>query len=284
MNSPVKTTSEFTKANAAARYILSKTKLRPKVALVLGSGLGAFADDLAGATKIPYAKIPHFPRSTAIGHAGQLVVGKVGGVPVAVMQGRVHFYEGYSLKEVTFPMRVFGRMGIRAAILTCACAGLDKERLKPGTLALFRDHINLQSSNPLIGANEARFGPRFPDMSKAYSENLRATARAVGKEQGIELAEGVYVAISGPSYETPAEIRFLRSAGADMVGMSTVPETIVARHMGIEVLAIGCVTNFGAGMLDQPINHEEVLEVGRQVYGKFSRLLRALIPRVAASL
>jgi purine-nucleoside phosphorylase len=271
----------YSKATAAARYILSKTKLRPQIALVLGSGLGAFADDLANATKIPYARIPHFPRSTAIGHAGQLVIGKVAGVPVAVMQGRVHFYEGYSLKEVTFPMRVFGRMGIRAVILTCACAGLDKEQLKPGSLALFRDHINLQGSNPLVGPNESRFGARFPDMTRAYSQQFRNIAHSAAKEQGIELCDGVYVAVPGPSYETPAEIRFLRGIGADMVGMSTVPEAIVARHMGIDVMAIGCITNYGAGMLDQPINHEEVLEVGRQVYGKFSKLLRALIPRIA---
>ncbi len=280
----MKISSDFSRANAAARYILSKTRLRPQIALVLGSGLGAFADDLANATKIPYAKIPHFPRSTAIGHAGQLVIGKVAGVPVAVMQGRVHFYEGYSLKDVTFPMRVFGRMGVRAAILTCACAGLDKERLKPGCLALFRDHINLQGSNPLIGPNESRFGPRFPDMTKAYSQQFRNIAHSTAKEQGIELSDGVYVAVTGPSYETPAEIRFLHGIGADMVGMSTVPETIVARHMGIDVMAIGCITNYGAGMLDQPINHEEVLEVGRQVYGKFSRLLSALIPRIADEL
>jgi purine-nucleoside phosphorylase len=276
----MKPSSDFIKANSAARFILCKTKLRPRIALVLGSGLGAFADDLSGAIKIPYTKIPHFPRSTAVGHAGQLVVGKVSDVPVAVMQGRVHFYEGYSLKEVTFPMRVFGRMGIRAAILTCACAGLDKEKLKPGCLALFRDHINLQGSNPLIGPNEPRFGPRFPDMSKVYSEKFRGMAHAVAREQGIDVCDGVYAAITGPSYETPAEIRFLRNVGADMVGMSTVPEVIVARHMGIDVLAIGCVTNFGAGMLDKPISHEEVLEVGRQVYGKFSALLRALIPRI----
>jgi purine-nucleoside phosphorylase len=178
-------------------------------------------------------------------------------------------------------VRVLGRMGVRAAILTCACAGLDKERLKPGSLALFRDHINLQGSNPLVGQNESRFGPRFPDMTKAYSQQFRNIAHSTAKEQAIELRDGVYVAVIGPSYETPAEIRFLRGIGADMVGMSTVPEAIVARHMGIEVMAIGCVTNFGAGMLNQPINHEEVLEVGRQVYGKFSKLLRALIPRIA---
>jgi purine-nucleoside phosphorylase len=279
----MKKSSDFSDANAAARYILGKTKLRPQIALVLGSGLGAFADDLASAVKIPYAKIPHFPRSTAIGHAGQLVIGKVAGTSVAVMQGRVHFYEGYSLKEVTFPMRVFGRMGVRSVILTCACAGLDKEKVHPGSLMLFRDHINLQGSSPLIGPNEDRFGPRFPDMSKAYSENFRRIARQTAQENGIEISEGVYVAIPGPSYETPAEIRFLRNIGADMVGMSTVPEVIVARHMGMEVMAIGCVTNYGAGMLDQPINHEEVLEVGRQVYGKFSALLRELIPRLTAS-
>ncbi len=272
---------EFVRAERAAKFILSKTKLRPRVGLVLGSGLGAFADELDAATRIPYAKIPHYPRSTAIGHAGRLVVGKVGAVPVAAMQGRVHFYEGYSLKDVIFPMRVFGRMGIRAVILTNAAGGISRE-YKQGCLVVLRDHINLQGSNPLIGPNDERFGPRFHDMTQAYSTAYREIALEEGRRLGIDIYEGVYAAVTGPSYETPAEIRSLRAIGADMVGMSTVPEVIAARHMGIRVLGISCVTNMAAGILDQPINHKEVLETGERVKGQFVALLRAVIPRLVA--
>jgi purine-nucleoside phosphorylase len=272
---------EFSRAERAAKYILSKTKLRPKIALVLGSGLGAFADELAGATKIPYQKIPGFPHSTAVGHAGRLVIGKVGNVEVAAMQGRVHAYEGYSPREVVFPMRVLGGLGIKSAILTNAAGGIDLN-YKQGALVVIRDHINLQSTNPLIGPNDERFGPRFPDMSQAYAKPYREIALAEAKRLGIELPEGVYAALSGPSYETPAEIRYLRTIGADLVGMSTVPETIVARHMGIRVLGISCVTNMAAGILDQPINHAEVMETGERVKAHFIALLRAVIPRIAA--
>jgi purine-nucleoside phosphorylase len=272
--------SEFARAERAAKFILSKTKLRPKIALVLGSGLGAFADELASATKIPYQKIPGFPRSTAVGHAGQLVVGKVGRIEVAVMQCRVHFYEGYSAKEVVFPMRVLGRIGIRSVILTNAAGGIDLG-YKQGALVVIRDHINLQSTNPLIGPNDERFGPRFPDMTQAYWKQYREIALAEAKRLGIEVHEGVYAALSGPSYETPAEIRYLRTIGADLVGMSTVPETIVARHMGIRVLGISCVTNMAAGILDQPINHAEVMETGERVKTQFIALLRTVIPRIA---
>jgi purine-nucleoside phosphorylase len=273
--------SEFSRAELAAKFIFSKTKLRPKIALVLGSGLGAFADELASSTKIPYQKIPGFPHSTAVGHAGRLVIGKVGTIDVAAMQGRVHCYEGYSAKEVVFPMRVLGRIGIRSVILTNAAGGIDVG-YKQGALVILRDHINLQGTNPLIGPNDERFGPRFPDMTQAYWKQYREIALAEAKRLSMEVHEGVYAALSGPSYETPAEIRYLRTIGADLVGMSTVPETIGARHMGIRVLGISCVTNMAAGILDQPINHEEVMETGERVKTQFIALLRAVIPRIAA--
>ena len=272
---------EFLRAERAAKFILSKTKLRPRIGLVLGSGLGAFADQFADAARIDYTRIPHFPRSTAIGHAGRMVIGKAAGIPVAAMQGRVHFYEGYSLKEVVFPIRVFARMGIRAVILTNAAGGINRQ-YKQGGLVALRDHINLQGSNPLIGANDERFGPRFNDMTNAYHRECRQTAMEEGKRLGIYIQEGVYAALSGPSYETPAEIRYLAAIGADLVGMSTVPEVIAARHMGLRVLGISCVTNMAAGILDQPISHEEVLETGQRVKSQFVALLSAVIPRIAA--
>ena len=274
---------EFARAERAAKFIRSKTKLRPKIALVLGSGLGAFADGLESATRIPYERIPHFPRSTAVGHAGRLVIGNVEDVAVAAMQGRVHFYEGYSLKDVIFPMRVFGRLGIRAAILTNAAGGINLG-FKQGTLIVMRDHINLQGSNPLIGPNDERFGPRFPDMTHAYSKTYRAAAQEEARRLGIEVSEGVYAALPGPSYETPAEIRYLRAIGADVVGMSTVPEVIAARHMGMRVLGISCVTNMAAGILDKPLDHGEVLATGERVKDNFIALVRAVLPRIAADL
>lgn len=273
--------SEFSRAKRAAKFVLSKTKLRPKIALVLGSGLGAFADELSDAARSPYGKIPGFPRSTAVGHAGQLVVGKTGGIAVAAMQGRVHFYEGYSAREVVFPMRVLGRMGIRTAILTNAAGGISLD-YNQGALVVISDHINLQGTNPLIGPNDERFGARFPDMTEAYSKSYREIALAEAKRLGIDVHEGVYAALSGPSYETPAEIRYLRTIGADLVGMSTVPEVIVARHMGIRVLGISCVTNMAAGILDKPLDHAEVLETAERVKGQFIALLRAIIPRIAS--
>jgi purine-nucleoside phosphorylase len=241
--------------------------------------LGEFADDLSEPLRVPYADIPSFPRSTAVGHAGQLVIGKSGDMPVAVMQGRVHLYEGYSAGEVAFPTRVLGRMGIRALILTNAAGGINLE-YGQGALVVLRDHINLQGQNPLTGTNDERFGHRFPDMSYAYSKRLREIALEEARRLGIAPREGVYAALGGPSYETPAEIRYLRTIGADLVGMSTVAETIAARHMGIEVLAISCVTNMAAGILDKPLDHEEVLEVGRRVMGQFVALLRAVLPRI----
>jgi len=271
---------QWTLAGEAADYIRSKTSLQPKLALVLGSGLGAFADELQDRTIIPYPSIPHFPVSAAEGHAGNLVIGKVGETPVAVMQGRVHYYEGHSMLRVTFPMRVFCRMGIKGVLLTNAAGGIGAQ-LTPGCLVVLSDHINLQGTNALIGPNEERFGPRFPDMTEAYAKAWRAIALEEGREQGIKICEGIYAAVPGPSYETPAEIRFLRTIGADVVGMSTVAEVIVARHCGIKVLAISVVTNMAAGILNQPIHHDEVLEIGQRIKGEFSRLLVALIPKLA---
>jgi len=273
--------TEYARAERAAKFILSKTKLQPRIALVLGSGLGAFADELTGATRIPYEKIPEFPRSTAVGHAGVLVVGKAGSIAVAAMQGRVHLYEGYSAREVGFATRVFGRLGIRSAILTNAAGGINPA-FKQGALVVIRDHINLQGTNPLIGPNDERFGPRFPDMTQAYWRPYRDIALAEGGKLGIEAHEGVYSALPGPSYETPAEIRYLRAIGADLVGMSTVPEVIAAHHMGIRVLGISCVTNMAAGILDRPLDHAEVIETGERVKSQFIALLRAVLPRVAA--
>ncbi|MHB8754978.1 MAG: purine-nucleoside phosphorylase [Candidatus Acidiferrales bacterium] len=275
--------TEFARAERAAKFIRAKTKLRPKIALVLGSGLGAFADELDSAAHISYERIPHFPRSTAAGHAGRLVIGNVSEVVVAAMQGRVHLYEGYSLKDIIFPMRVLARLGIRAVILTNAAGGINLG-FKQGALVVMRDHINLQGSNPLIGPNDERFGTRFPDMTHAYDKNYRAMALEAARRLGIEVFEGVYAALPGPSYETPAEIRYLRAIGADVVGMSTVPEVIAARHMGIRVLGISCVTNMAAGILDQPLDHREVLATGERVKGDFIALLRAILPRIAADL
>ncbi len=273
---------EFSRAEAAAEFVRSKTSLRPQAAVVLGSGLGDFAERLTDAVRIPYGDIPHFPRSTAIGHAGRLVVGKLADTPLAVMQGRVHFYEGYSVKEVAFPIRVFGRLGIRAIILTNAAGGIGSD-LHPGCLVLICDHINLQAVSPLTGPNDERFGLRFFDMTTAYDATFRQIAEEEAKRLGVWLGRGVYAALPGPSYETPAEIRYLKTIGADLVGMSTVPEVIVARHMGIRVLAVSCVTNLAAGISQQPINHLEVLEIGARVQKEFVALLSALVPRIAAA-
>ena len=260
---------EFVRAETAAKFIQKKTRLRPKIALVLGSGLGAFADEFAQATRIPYSKIPHYPRSTAIGHAGQLVIGTVEGVEVAGMQGRVHLYEGYSAKELAFPIRVFARMGVKAIILTNAAGGVKREFIE-GRLVVISDHINLLCVNPLAGPNEDKFGARFPDMTAAYDKRFRELTLAEGRLLGINLGEGVYAAVAGPSYETPAEVRYLRSIGADLVGMSTVPEVIAARHSGLRVLGISCVTNAAAGVLDQPLDHKDVLETAERMKGQFA--------------
>jgi purine-nucleoside phosphorylase len=273
----------FTAAETAAQLILKRTTLRPKIGLVLGSGLGSFADSLTEAARILYSEIPEFPRSTAIGHAGQLVIGNSGAVPVAAMQGRVHLYEGYSPQQVAFPMRVFARMGIRAVILTNAAGGINLN-FQQGALVLIRDHINLQGTNPLVGPNDDRFGVRFPDMTHAYCKSYREVTREEADNLGMPLHEGVYAAMLGPSYESPAEINFLRIIGADLVGMSTVNEVIAARHMGINVLAISCVTNMAAGILDQPLSHREVMETGERVKSGFEALLRAVLPRIQESI
>lgn len=271
---------QFTQAEEAAKFVLAQTSLHPQVAVVLGSGLGTFADDMSDAVRVPYSKIPHFAKSTAIGHAGQLVIGNIGGSPAVVMQGRFHMYEGYPAETVVFPMRVFSRMGVKAAVLTNAAGGIKVE-YGQGRLVVITDHINLQNQNPLSGAEDLRFGPRFIDMTEAYAKSYRQMALDAGKKLGIELGQGVYLGLMGPSYETPAEIRAFRTMGADLVGMSTVAEVIAARQIGIKILAISCVTNMAAGILDQEINHLEVLEIGKRVSGQFKELLREVVPQIA---
>jgi purine-nucleoside phosphorylase len=278
-----KSGTEFTQATQAAKFILSKTKLRPKIALVLGSGLGGFADEFTKATRIPYKKVPHFPQSTAIGHAGQLVIGNVGDVPVVGMQGRVHLYEGYSAQQVAFPIRVFQRAGIKALIVTNAAGGINLSYSR-GALVVLRDHINHQAANALIGPNDDRFGPRFPDMTRAYDPEFRRFVAEEGKRLKLTLHEGVYLALRGPNYETPAEIHAFRALGADLVGMSTVPEVLAARHSDIRVLGISCVTNMAAGVTGEALTAEEVFETADRVKNDFVALLKSVIPRIAASL
>jgi purine-nucleoside phosphorylase len=260
----------FEKAEEAAAYIRARVAAIPRIAIVLGSGLGSFADRIENPAAIPYTDIPHFPRPTVEGHSGRLVIGK----QAMVMQGRVHAYEGYSPQEVTFPIRVLGRLGITTLVVTNAAGGIRLD-LQQGQLVLLSDHINLTGRNPLVGSNDERLGPRFFDMSDAYSKRLRLLAHQV-----MQLAEGVYLCVSGPSFETPAEIRGFRNLGADLVGMSTVHEVIVARHMGIEVLGISCVTNMAAGILDRPINHLEVMETGARVQQQLTTLLSGLLKTV----
>jgi len=269
-------TSLYERAEHATRVIRSRISVEPRIALVLGSGLGGFADDFDEAVGIPYEDIPGFVRSTAQGHAGRLVIGKIKGVPVLAMQGRVHYYEGYSLEEVTFPVRTFGLLGVKTIVLTNAAGGINVQ-LTQGALMVISDHLNLMGVNPLRGPNDERFGPRFPDMSTVYSPELQALVVEEAKAIGTEVRRGIYGALSGPSYETPAEIHLLRNLGADAVGMSTVPEAIVARHMGLEVLGISCITNMAAGISDDPINHEEVMATGDRVRETFAELLRRVI-------
>ncbi|MBZ5534454.1 MAG: purine-nucleoside phosphorylase [Acidobacteriia bacterium] len=271
--------SEFDKVQTAVEFLRHRSGLRPRIAVVLGSGLGAFADQIANRQVVPYPEIPHFPRSTVQGHSGNLVLGEVGKVPVAVMQGRVHYYEGYSMQEVTFPTKVLARLGIRRLIFTNAAGGINK-RFKPGRLMIIEDHLNLQSTNPLLGPNEDRFGLRFFDMSEAYDPRMRKVASAAARKLTLSVHRGIYAGLTGPSYETPAEIRMLRTLGADAVGMSTVPEVIVANHMGVKCLGISCITNMAAGVIKQKVNHEEVMLMGERVKGDFIRLLRAIIPRL----
>ena len=270
---------DFLRAEQAAQFILERTSLRPRIGLVLGSGLGAVANGLSDAVRIPYEEIPHFPKSTAEGHAGVLAIGTLDNIPLAVLQGRAHLYEGYSPSQVVLPVRALGRMGVRALVLTNAAGGISTEYSR-GALVVLRDHINLQGQNPLIGPNDERLGLRHPDMTDAYNAQFRQFVREESERLGGGIFEGVYAAVTGPNFETPAEIRFLRTIGADLVGMSTVPEVIAARHMGMEVLAISCVTNMAAGMTGEKITAEEVLETGERLAGKFLALLRAVLPRI----
>jgi purine-nucleoside phosphorylase len=279
-------TDLYTQAQSAVASIRTKTPLQPTLGIILGSGLGNFATHVQNAVTIPYADIPHFPQSTVVGHSGRLVIGTIAGVPVAVMQGRVHAYEGYTMAQVTFPTRVLGLLGVQRLIVTNAAGGIDT-RYGQGAIVAISDHINLTGTNAALGPNEPRFGllpnsgQRFFDMSTAYSPILRKLAIVEATKQGWILDEGVYLAVLGPSYETPAEIRAFRTLGADLVGMSTVHEVIIARHMGIEVLGLSVVTNMAAGVLDQPINHEEVMEIGQRIEGQFTSLLTALVPQLS---
>jgi purine-nucleoside phosphorylase len=275
-------TDLYSKAQSANDFVHNKNPLAPTLGIILGSGLGNFASQVEDPTTIPYADIPHFPQSTVEGHSGKLILGHIAGVPVAVMQGRVHAYEGYPLSEVTFPTRVLGLLGCRSLIVTNAAGGINTD-FQQGALVALSDHINFTGSNAALGPNEAKFGPRFFDMSTAYSPQLRALAHAEARKQSIPFSEGVYLAVLGPSYETPAEIRAFRTLGADLVGMSTVHEVIIARHMGLEVLGISLVTNMAAGVLNEAINHAEVMETGRRVERQFTSLLTALIPQIASA-
>jgi purine-nucleoside phosphorylase len=263
----------------AVAFIRRQTDRAPRVAVVLGSGLGAFADELSDRIEVPYADIPGWPVSTAVGHAGKLILGKLDDLDIAVLAGRSHLYEGYTPAQVTLGIRVLHELGIRSIVFTNAAGGINTF-YSQGALVLISDHLNLQGSNPLIGPNDDALGPRFPDMTEAYSSAYRVIAQQVAAKLGIPLPEGVYAALTGPSYETPAEIRYLRAIGADLVGMSTVPEVIVANYLGMRVLAISCVTNMAAGILPQKISHEEVLETGRQVRDRLVRFLKALLPRL----
>jgi purine-nucleoside phosphorylase len=269
----------YSRAQHAARTIQARTKLKPRIAIVLGSGLGAFAEEFDHAVAIPYREIPGFVTSTAQGHVGSLVVGKVDGVPVAAMQGRVHSYEGYSLEEVTFPIRTLKLFGIETLILTNAAGGIDVQ-LTQGALMVISDHLNLMGMNPLRGPNDERFGPRFPDMTEVYSRDLQELVTQEARALGTTVRRGIYAALAGPSYETPAEIHMLRAFGADAVGMSTVPEAIVARHMSMNVVGISCITNMAAGISEQTINHEEVMETGQKVRETFTTLLRRIIAKL----
>ncbi|AVX30493.1 purine-nucleoside phosphorylase [Carboxydocella thermautotrophica] len=264
------------KLTEAVEYIRRHTDYLPEIALILGSGLGALAEEIEEAVTIPYRELPHFPVSTVEGHAGRLVLGKLKGKTVVAMQGRFHYYEGYSMGEVTFPVRVMKLLGARQLFVTNAAGGINRE-FKPGDLMLITDHINLMGSNPLIGPNWDDFGPRFPDMSAAYSARLQEIADRVAASQGFKLQRGVYAAMTGPSYETPAEIRYLAKIGADAVGMSTVPEVIVANHSGMEVLGISCITNMAAGILPDKLDHSEVMETAERIKKQFLALVKGIV-------
>ena len=271
--------SNFESIDEAAATVRRRCGPAPGVAVVLGSGLGDFADTLQNSVAMPYEELPHWPASNVVGHAGRLVVGDVAGKRIAALSGRVHFYEGHDIATVAFATRVMGRLGVKQIILTNAAGGINT-RLTPGALMIIDDHINMLGSNPLIGPNDERLGVRFPDMSEVYSRRLRGITEEAARTKGVAVAHGVYVAIHGPSYETPAEIRYFRTIGADAVGMSTVPEAIAARHMGMEVLGISCITNMAAGVLPQPLVHDEVVEPAHRVRGSFISLLEGVIERL----
>lgn len=264
------------KMKEVQQLIESRTQVKPTIGLILGSGLGVLAEEIRDAVNIPYEEIPHFPVSTVEGHQGQLVIGQLNGKNVVAMQGRFHFYEGYSLEQVTFPIRVMKAMGVQTLIITNASGGINMD-YEPGDLMIIKDHLNLTGRNPLIGPNQDAFGVRFPDMSTAYDPEYQELAHKVARENGIDVQEGVYVGLTGPTYETPAEIRMLRILGADAVGMSTVPEVIVACHGGIRVLGISCISNMAAGILPQPLSHSEVMETAEKVKTTFLRLMRGII-------
>ncbi|HKY06201.1 MAG TPA: purine-nucleoside phosphorylase [Blastocatellia bacterium] len=270
----------YDRATEAARFITAKVQGKtPRAAIVLGSGLGGVASAIEDPVEIPYGEIPHFPVSTVEGHDGKLIAGSINGVEVVAMKGRFHFYEGYTMEQVTLPVRVFSLMGVRTLILTNAAGGANPD-FTPGSLMLITDHINLMGDNPLIGPNDDRFGPRFPDMTDVYSKDYIAAAREAAKQAGIKLSEGVYLALRGPSYETPAEVRMLHGLGGDALGMSTVPEAIVARHSGLKVIGFSCITNTAAGLAGQEINHAEVMEVGKEAGERLSNLILKLLPRL----
>ncbi|MEK4126385.1 MULTISPECIES: purine-nucleoside phosphorylase [Anoxybacillus] len=264
----------------AAQFLKEKFPTSPQIGLILGSGLGVLADEIEQAIKIPYSDIPNFPVSTVEGHAGQLVYGQLEGATVVVMQGRFHYYEGYSFDKVTFPVRVMKALGVEQLVVTNAAGGVN-ESFEPGDLMIISDHINNMGGNPLIGPNDSALGVRFPDMSEAYSKRLRQLAKDVANDIGLRVREGVYVANTGPAYETPAEIRMIRVMGGDAVGMSTVPEVIVARHAGMEVLGISCISNMAAGILDQPLTHDEVIETTEKVKADFLRFVKAIVRNMA---
>lgn len=264
------------KIGQAVRMIQDRSPVRPRIGLILGSGLGILAEEIEEAVNLPYEEIPHFPVSTVEGHAGRLALGRLEGKAVVAMQGRFHLYEGYPLEAVTFPIRVMKQLGVEIAVITNAAGGIN-ESFRPGDLMLIRDHINFMFRNPLVGPNDPELGDRFPDMSEAYDADLRRLTRRVAEELGIDLKEGVYAAMLGPSYETPAEIRMLRTVGGDAVGMSTVPEVIVARHAGIRVLGLSCISNMAAGILPQPLSHEEVMETAERVKETFLRLVKGIL-------
>ncbi|MGI5864334.1 MAG: purine-nucleoside phosphorylase [Myxococcales bacterium] len=272
--------SLYDQIQKAVEVIRARTELAPKVGVILGSGLGGFADSLTAKTIVPYGELPGFPTSSVPGHAGRLVVGMLDGAPIVAMQGRVHMYEGYSPSQVAFPARVLCALGIESLVVTNAAGGIRAD-LEPGDLMMITDHINLSGANPLVGPNDERLGPRFPDMSAAYDPQLCALLRKTAEKLGIPLKDGVYVWLSGPSYETPAEIRMLRTLGVDAVGMSTVPEVIVASHMRVRVAGISCITNFAAGIGKEPLSHEEVAETAGRVRDRFAGLLASFLPAVA---